>query len=171
MRRSVSRSVFGKSCTSLRMSRTRALLKAVDAWVQAYETPAQIAFAETDILELEDVALSKAEFAGSPLHLKSTKLILTKGKPNYNPKERMEMLTEIDRPPVKGVRIECIQSLQTHTFSQAPSDTTNLVDFICKKCESYNVLQCNRLVCQICGLRCKMQPRQSRGGEHAKRLC
>jgi hypothetical protein len=97
------------------MSQTRALLKAVDAWVQAYETPAQIAFAETDILEQEDVALSKAEFAGSPLHLKSTKLILTKGKPNYNPKERMEMLTEIDRPLV---------------------------------------LQCNRLVCQICGLRC-----------------
>ncbi len=190
MRRSVSRSVSGENCSSLRMSRTRALLKVVDAWVEAYaQTPSQIAYAESDSLEQENVpsgvsflsasnkvccpeilrensnvSPSKAEFAGSPLHLKSTKLTLIKGKPNYYPKEHMEMLTEIDSISVNKQGTQAldvdaretntIQTLQKHTFSQAPSETTNLVDFICENCESYNVLQCNRLVCQICGFRC-----------------
>ena len=45
-------------------------------------------------------APSAAELAGSPLHPKSTKLILTKGNPKYYPKEHMEMLMEIDRIPI-----------------------------------------------------------------------
>jgi len=182
---------WGRVVRTTQGSFTRALLKAVDAWVQVYECPADLAYAETDSLQHEDVAPSKAEFAGTPLHLKSTKHILTKCKPNYYPKEHLEMvLTEIDCTPVnkQGTRAldvharetNAMQFLQTHSCSQAQSETTNLVDFICENCEAYNVLDCQEhdeyqhgsqdgpqgrrrcnnivpqsvpLVCEICGSR------------------